>query len=119
MGRVGPRHFEVWIRRRNYNSLAPRAFGEIIPAEHGSRVVVRIQPARTTRVGLPLLIALTGVSGAVVLPAAGYPVPIAAGVGLALGAVAILLWRGGLRGGFPSEESEHLRAFLDRALSTQ
>lgn len=55
VGRVWSGGFDVHVRQKNYNSLAPRAFGRIEPTARGCRVSCRIDVPRPTRVGLALL----------------------------------------------------------------
>jgi len=117
IGRVGGGRFEIWVRRRSYNSLAPRAYGVIEPTTHGSRVNVRIGVQSVTRVGLGLLIALAGLGSMPVLVSIGY-----GGIGIAIG-VALVIFSGLLirfgsaDRGFPRNESAELQGLLDGLLT--
>lgn len=116
VGRVGRGRFELWIRRLSYNSLAPRAFGEIAATDSGSTVRVRINPTRGARIGIPLILVAAALGGAPILLSIGYHALIIIPMTAAWLATALALWRAPLWGGFPSSEVDELRHFLDRTL---
>ena len=119
LGTVRGTDFELWVRRRNYNSLAPRAVGHIVPSARGSLVSVRIAAPRQASVMFALIIAVAALGGAPVLISVGYnPVAVLALVVLLTG-LAVYFWLAPASAGFPTSEAVELRAFLDGAFRMQ
>ena len=114
VGQVTTEGFELGIRRRNYNSLAPRARGRVRRITTGSEIEVEVGASPTIRKALALLLVLIGFSAAPPLAAVGYPTYLVLAVVASLFAVGTYVARSTrFDSGFPSRESEQLRDFLD------
>lgn len=105
--------FEIHVRRTNYNSLAPRAHGRIEARGSGCQVTVRVEASSLTKNGLAGLIAATGIAGALVLVAAGFPLLVGVIVATALLGTSVALIRSRPGRGFPYREEERLKELLD------
>jgi hypothetical protein len=119
VGRVGGGRFEVWTRRRSYNSLAPRLTGTIESIPGGSRVKSSIGPPQITRWLLAVLASFGAVGAVPVLLAVGYGAAVVVLLVAPLVIIVILLLRGSVGDlGFPRSEAEDLRKFLSQALQS-
>lgn len=113
VGTVGSDRFEIAVRRSNYNSFAPRAYGEILPTDRGCRITARIRIWPVARIGAAGLAIGAAVSGAPILLSIGYPLPfvvifVAAVTGLAAWAYSAA----GRAIGIPRSEAEELQGLL-------
>lgn len=114
VGRVEHDRFEIWVRRRNYNSLAPRAIGRLTSTARGTRVDTEIAIPSVVSFVLAGLIAFAGLGSAPVLVTIGLPPLIVVAIVLALLGLAVVVARShGAERGFPLSESQQLREFLD------
>jgi hypothetical protein len=117
VGRVADGRFEVWIRRRSYNSLAPRLTGTIESIPEGSRIKASIGPPQITRWSLAVLAGFGAVGAMPVLLAVGYGAAFVLLLVMPLVIIVIFLLRGSVGDlGFPRSEAEELRTFLSEAL---
>jgi hypothetical protein len=117
VGRVAGGRFEVWIRRRSYNSLAPRLTGTIESTPGGSRVIANVGPPQMTRWSLAGLASFGAVGAIPVLLAVGYGPAVVLLLVAPLVIIVVLLLRGSVGDlGFPRSEAEELRQFLGEAL---
>lgn len=113
VGWVHPDRFEIHVRQRNYNSLAPRAFGLIEPVGTGCRITVRVGASTTTKNVLAALIAFTGIGSAPVLVSAGFPPLFGVGLALLLVGVSVYLLHAQPGPGMPRGEEERLKELID------
>jgi hypothetical protein len=113
VGWVHPDRFEIHVRQRNYNSMAPRAFGSIEAVGTGCRITVCVGASTTTKNGLAALIAFTGICAAPVLVSAGFPAVFGVALALILVGVSIYLLRARPGPGLPRAEEERLKELLD------
>jgi hypothetical protein len=121
VGRVAGARFEVWIRRRSYNSVAPQLTGTIESTPGGSRVIASIGPPQVTRWTLAALAGFGAVGVVPVLLGVGYGLAVALLLVAPLVIIVVLLLRGcSVRDpGFPRSEAEELRMFLGEALAPE
>jgi len=118
VGRVAAGRFEVWIRRRSYNSLAPRLSGRIEPTAYGSRVFASIGVPPLTRRVLAVLASFGAVGAFPVLLSVGYGAVVALLLVTPLVVIVVMLLRGTVHDfGFPRSEAEELGKFLDQTLT--
>lgn len=117
VGWVHPDRFEIHVRQRNYNSLAPRAFGSIEAVGTGCRITVRVGASATIKNVLAALIAFTGIGSAPVLVSAGFPPLFGVGLALLLVGVSVYLLRARPGPGMPRAEEERLKELLDGLFS--
>jgi hypothetical protein len=114
VGSISDRGFDIHVRRRGANSLAPSAIGLFRPIPAGTEIDVRVGVASDMRHALAVFI---GVIGIVSMPAefsAGVPSVFVLAVAAILIAAAFWIYRNdGEDFGFPSSEAHQLVGLLD------
>lgn len=117
VGAVSADRFRVHLRHGGRASFAPWAYGNVVPMDHGSRVMVRVglnHIAYRMLVAILVMLAASGLFATVVTGRSGPPPPFMTGLGilvLAVAGIALAGWSASRR------EADRLTSFFDELFS--
>lgn len=120
VGSVTSSGFDIRVRRRSANSLAPHEVGIFRAMATGTEIEATIGVGAAIRHALAALIGLIGVLSMPAELSAGVPAPLVIAIATVCVTAAIIVWiRDGEDLGFPASEGRELKDLLNSTFESQ
>src|SRR6266849_8152632 len=120
VGSVTSSGFNVRVRRRSANSLAPRAVGFFRRTATGTDIDATVGVGTAMSRALALVIGLIGVVAAPADVSSGVPAPVVITIAVVCAIAAVVIWLHESEDlGFPAREAQQLKTLLDATFESE